>query len=265
VADENTTDTQNSTTDQADQSQAASPATDSSTSTTTEQAVPTEKQAETILGTAADDDEKTDTGEKADEKTDAKGEDEKEAEPNALLGAPEGDYEITGLPEGTEVDKVALDALTPIAKEIGLSSLGMSKLAGVYTESILPHVMDTVVKDVQGQAAAQAKTWDAETRLAIEGGKDEKGNRIEPSPAFDGKPFAEVRAVAAKAIDRLAGEQGKDLREFLEASGLGNNLALVRFAYTAGKAIKEDDFVRADASSKAGPQTMAEVLYGKSE
>lgn len=254
MADENTNDSQNSTTDQQDPNPAANPAADSSSSTTTAEEKPGES---TILGTAEKPEGDTKDGDKPAEEKPAG---EKGAEENALLGAPEGDYEITGLPDGTSIDKVALDALTPVAKEIGLSNVGMSKLAETYASTILPHVTDTIVKDVQAQAANQAKAWDAESRLAVEGGKDKAGNPIPPSPAFDGKPFDEVRAISAKAIDRFAGEDAPALRKFLDDSGLGNNQALLRFAYTAGKAIKEDDFVRADTGGSTGKQTMADVL-----
>jgi hypothetical protein len=196
----------------------------------------------------------------ADDQQDDKG----DKEENALLGAPEGDYTITGLPEGTTIDTEALAMLTPIAKEIGLSDAGMSKLAEVYATKILPHIDAQVSTAIETQAATQRKDWEAETRLAISGGKDADGKAVEPArtdkgdPIYGGKDYKEVTQIAAKALDRLG---TPELRQFLETTGLGNNEALVRFAFRAGMAIKEDDFDRGDGGGSK-PKTLAETLYG---
>lgn len=250
MADENTTGTENSetTAGQQGQDQGKTPETDSGSTETSPKT-----DGDTFLGTKTEDKD----GDGADKTAD--GDDKKADEAkdeNPLLGAPEGDYTLTGLPEGTVIDTEALAALAPVAKEIGLSDAGMSKLAGVYAEKILPHVAEQIGADIATQAAAQAKAWDGETRLAIEG---DKANGTAPDPAFDGKDFAAVRKDAARALDRLG---TPELRQFLETSGLGNNPALVRFAYNAGKAIKEEGFDRGGTSSSE-PVTLQTALYGK--
>jgi hypothetical protein len=255
VATENTTDTQNSTTE-------TPAATDDSqklpASSTTE---PEKKddgadKGDTILTGADDDAGGKGAGDK-DAPVAKKGEDDGDGpKPNPLLGAPEGDYtiDVAKLPEGTTLDDGALAALTPVAKEIGLSDEGMTRLAGVYAETILPGVTAQVVKGIEDQVAVQRKEWDAETRTAIEeDAKVEEDKRV-----FDGKSFAEVRQVAAKALDRFG---GAELREFLDTSGLGNNRAMVQAFYTIGKSIKEDSFERGGtAPSKKSDE---ELFYGK--
>lgn len=259
---ENTNDIPNSGTDQTDQSQVGDQAT-ASGSTETDQTA-SEADAKTLLG-GAEDDKGGDP--KPDEKPDDKdGEGDGKPEPNALLGAPEGDYEISGLPEGVTVDTAALAALAPVAKEIGLSNEGMSRLAQVYTSDILPHVAQQMQADVEAQHVAIRKDWDAETRLHVAGGKDKDGNTIAPLaikdkdgndvPAFDGKTLPEVQKVAARALDQLGGE---GLRTFLDETGMGNHPALVLFAYRAGKAIKEDSFERGGTSGK--PASREELYY----
>jgi hypothetical protein len=188
---------------------------------------------------------------------------DKAGEKSEFLGAPEGNYEITGLPKDTVIDKEVLDVLTPIAKEMDLSDIAMSKLAGVYAEKVLPHVTDTIAKDIEGQAAALRKEWDGQARLEISGGKDAKGETIEPlkdakgEPVYGGKSFDEVTQIAAKAVDRFG---GADLRQALRESGFGSHPAMVKAFYLAGTKLKEDSFERGGTGGKA--QSDAEIFYG---
>lgn len=187
------------------------------------------------------------------------------AQPAAeLFGAPEGDaeYEVTGLPEGVELDKEALAAVTPLARELNLSNAGLSKLAGVYTESVLPHV----TKQVSDQIAAQVNSdvqklrndWATDTRALVSGGKNAAGEDVQPDPAFKGQPLADVQKVAAKALDRFGGD---GFRQFLNENGLGNHPAMMRFAYLAGSAISEDQtFER--GGDVPQPKTREQKYYG---
>lgn len=234
-----------------------------------------EAEGETILGAAEGDEdnnaaEEEETGDdkdedkKEDDEKTAGAEDEKTDSPaNEFLGAPEGDYTITGLPDGVMVDVEALKILTPTAKELNLSDAAMSRLALDYQEKLLPHLQTRVQQDIDAQTMTLGKEWDAETRLEIEGGKDKDGKPVEPAkdkdgqPVYDGKSFAEVRKDAARALDRFA---GPELREFLEISKLGNHPALVRAFYRIGKSIKEDGFER--GGGEAQPKTRVQKYYG---
>jgi hypothetical protein len=168
------------------------------------------------------------------------------AENAALFGAPEGDYEISGLPEGMEVDKAALAEFAPIAKELGLSNEGMSKVAGAYA-AMLPKVVEGFEADLQQRIVAQQAEWAGQ---AVE--------LVKTDPAFGGKPMAEVQQVAAKALDRLG---GPEIREYLQSTGLGNHPAMVKFAFLAGSAISEDTtFERGGTIPVA--KTRTEKYYG---
>jgi len=147
------------------------------------------------------------------------------AENAAMFGVPEGDYEISGLPEGTSIDKEALAAFNPIAKELGLSNEGMSKVAAAYA-NILPKVTENVVAGLQNDIAAQHATWATETL-----------DLVKTDPTFAGKPLTEVQQVAAKALDRIG---SPEFRAFLDETGLGNHPEMMKFAYRAGSAISED-------------------------
>lgn len=253
MADENlnTTGTENSTQTATDD---ASASTSQSSSTTEAQSTPTpdadktgdEQKGSTLL-TGADAPEDDTTGDEA--KTD-------DTPPNPLLGAPEGDYEIDL--GDTKVDTEALAFVAPLAKEIGLSQEGMNKLVGVYAEQVLPHVTNSFVKQMEADVAAQRRDWDAQTRLAIAGGKDAEGKDVAPDPDFQGKPLDEVVATAGKAIRKLGGD---DFAQFLETTGMGNDPRMVKFAFRAGAAISEDTtFDRGAPGAK--PQSKAELFYG---
>lgn len=213
-------------------------------------------------GDGGDDSGGDDAGAGGDDAGGGDGSGDEDAEQNEFLGAPEGDYEITGLPEGVEVDKEVLAALAPVAKEMDLSSTAMSKLAQTYNDKILPHIAEAMQKDVEAQVATIRKEWDAQARLEIEGGID-GDKKIEPlkdkdgEPVYGGKSFAEVTQIAAKAIDRFG---GPELRQALEESGFGNHPAMVKMAFLAGTKLKEDTFERGPTGG--APKSDAEIFYG---
>lgn len=169
---------------------------------------------------------------------------------NTLLGAPEGDYEIAGLPEGTSIDKEVLDAIVPVAKEIGLSNEGMSRLASVYAEQVLPHVASQVVSQIETDIAATRTQWAADLRASVEGENAD--------PVYAGAKLADVTRIAAKAIDRFAGEE---FRAYLDETGLGNHPAMLKLLFNSGSRIAEDTgFERGGTTSR--PKSDAEIFYG---
>lgn len=178
-------------------------------------------------------------------------EDKPEATPEeqaraALFGAPEGDYEVAGLPEGVEVDKDAVAALSPVAKELGLSNEGFSKIAQVYASQVLPKVTEQVTGAIEQNIAATHAQWATEAT-----------DLVKTDPAFGGKALGEVQQLSAKALDRFG---GPEFRTFLNETGLGNHPAMLKFAYLAGSAISEDtSFERGNPTPR--PKTSVEKFY----
>lgn len=166
----------------------------------------------------------------------------------ALFGVPEGEYEPAGLPDGTVIDKAALEAVTPVARELGLSNEGFSKLAGVYAEKVLPQVTQSVTDQIMAQSAATTAGWATEATESIK-----------TDAAFGGKPMAEVQAVAAKALDRFG---GTEFRQYLADTGLGNHPAMLKAMFLAGSAIAEDTTFERGAPPVT-PKTREEKFYGK--
>lgn len=193
------------------------------------------------------------------------GDDAKTDEPPAnaaMFGAPEegADYEISGLPEGITIDKEALAAVTPLARELNLSNEGLSKLAGVYTENVLPGVVQQMQNDLAAQAAQVTKDWATDARASVIGGQNAAGETVEADAVYAGRTLAEVQQVSAKALDRFGGE---GFREFLDQHGLGNHPQMLRFAFAAGSAIGEDTSFERGGGVPSAPLTREEKYYGK--
>jgi hypothetical protein len=229
------------------------PSPDTTSSTTEQQAKPTEDGS--ILDPKPGDkpaveDTRTDEQKVADEAAaTAKAE---------LFGAPEGDYTVA-LPEGFTLDTDALAAISPVAKELGLSDAGLSKFATVYAETILPKLSEQFASSINAEVGQLRKDWATDARASVEGGKNAAGEDVQPDAAFAGNKLPVVQQIAAKALDRFGGE---GFREFLAENGLGNHPKMVRFAYLAGSAISEDGEIVRGAGAPAAALTREDKYYG---
>ncbi|MDQ3024180.1 MAG: hypothetical protein M3R04_07345 [bacterium] len=172
-----------------------------------------------------------------------------EAEPDAsaaFYGAPEAEYELSGLPEGTVIDTAALEAVTPIAKELNLSNEGFSKIAGVYADKVLPSVIDSVTDTLQRDIVATHAQWAIEaTEL------------VKTDPVFEGKQLGDVQQVSAKAIDRFF---GPEFRTFLDDTGLGNHPQMLKGMYQVGSKIAEDTTFERGSTAPA-PKSRTDKYY----
>lgn len=132
-------------------------------------------------------------------------------------------YELT-MPEGVELDSVAADEFKAIAKELKLDQVGAQKVA------------DVGAKMAQRQAEKHTelvKSWVE----SVKADKDLGGDKLQ-----------ENLAVAKKALDTFG---TPELRDVLNATGLGNHPEVIRAFYRAGKAISEDRFVQGAPVSAA--------------
>jgi hypothetical protein len=225
VADEQTTQTDEQTNSDQSTTTSDNPEQGSSSSTTPDQAK--EPAADDTAGDETIDlgkgDETTDNAENKVDETTGNAEDEK---PNPLFGAPAEDegYEISGLPENMELDKDALAAIEPTARKLNLSNEGLSEIAGVYAEKVLPGVHQRIVDGINQDTVALRTQWETEARDAIAGKGEPLVTAAGTKLGFDGKSLKAVQADAAKALDHLA---PAGFREFLEKTGLGVHPALI--------------------------------------
>lgn len=120
------------------------------------------------------------------------------------------------LPDGMQLDKAAVDAFTPIAKELNLSPEQAQKL------------VDLKVKDVQNQVEAwqsQLVKWVDE----VKGDAEIGGDNLDKSLAY------------SKAAMDFIGDP--KLKELLDSTGYGNHPTLVRAFVKIGKQLAPDTFV----------------------
>lgn len=125
------------------------------------------------------------------------------------------------MPEGVELDSEAATEFSALAKDLKLSSESAQKVA------------DIGAKLVQKAAAAQAEQFAAT--------KAEWAKEVTNDKEIGGPKLQENLGLARKAIETFG---GRELREFLNTTGFGNNPLLVKSFARIGKAISEDGFVR---------------------
>lgn len=248
MAEENTTDSTQTTPTPPGET----PAADLSTSTTANpNPAPAQPPAEddAAPGTILTDPGKEDAGESAGEDNGDEGENA-EDDTAAFYGAPEGDYELSGLPEGTVIDTKALEAVSPVAKELNLSNEGFSRIAGVYAEQVLPGVVEGVTDGIQREIAARHAAWATEATEMVKTDGD-----------FGGKPLKEIQQVSAKALDRFF---SPEFRTYLDDTGLGNHPQMLKGMFTVGSLIAEDTTFERGSTAPA-PKSRTEKYYGPAQ
>ncbi len=124
-------------------------------------------------------------------------------------------YEFA-MPEGVQLDHAAADEFSVIAKELKLDQATAQKVA------------DVGAKMAQRQIEAHVKQVEA------------WAESVKTDKEIGGDALPENLAIARKALDAFGTPELKDL---LNASGLGNHPAVIKAFYKAGKAISEDRFV----------------------
>ena len=120
------------------------------------------------------------------------------------------------MPEGVQLDQDTATEFSATAKELGLTQEQAQKVA------------DIAVKQAQRQAethAALVESWVESVKTDKEIG----GDKLEAN-----------LGIARKAMDTFGSPELKDV---LNASGLGNHPAVIRAFLKAGKAISDDGFV----------------------
>lgn len=120
------------------------------------------------------------------------------------------------MPDGVELDQDAVVEFTAIAKELKLDQAAAQKLA------------DVGAKMVQRQVEAHAKLVESWVE------------QVKTDKEIGGDRLAENLGVARRALEMFG---TPELRDVLNATGLGNHPEVIRAFYKVGKAISEDRFV----------------------
>lgn len=167
-----------------------------------------------------------------------------EPAPNAKEEPPKPPAEPTKLelklPEGSLLDAAHLEKTVAFAKERGLST----EQAQAIVERDHANLA-AFVESQKTQLSQQGERWLTEAKADKEVGGDAFPKNVE---------------LARRVVEKFGNDS---LKRALDDSLLGNNPEVVRFLTRIGKAMSEDQFVRAPASAgssvKKAPE---EVLYG---
>lgn len=188
-----------------------------------------EKPADAPAADADDADDDADA-DKADGAEGAEGDGE-EAAPYADLTPPEG-FEA--------LDTEALAAATPLMRAFGVPD----DKAQDFINQAAPIISGMVEKALAGQAQA---TLDSQATL-----KTQWAEEVKADPEIGGAHYDRTVSLAAKALDKFF---SPEFRNFLSASGLGNNPDAVRGFAKIGASVSDDDIITGEpgnAPKKAG-------------
>ncbi|WP_272520131.1 peptidase [Providencia sp. PROV223] len=181
-------------------------------------------------------DQTTTTGTETDKANDTSSTKQEGDDKKPVSTAPEK-YEFTA-GEGQELDKEAVAAFEPIARELGLSNEQAQKIVDVYGSTIMPQLVKQQADEWQKQITGWAETVKADK---------------------DGLGSDESIGNAQKALDQFG---SPELKSYLVETGLGNHPELVRVFSKIGKAMSEDGFV---SGSSENARSAADVLFGDSK
>lgn len=169
-------------------------------------------------------------------KTDDKANIEPKGDDKKPVSAAPEKYEFTA-GKDQELDKEAVAAFEPIARELGLSNEQAQKIVDVYGSTIMPQILKQQNEAWLQQTVEWAETIKADKEL---GSVESIGN-------------------AQKAMDQFG---TPELKQYLNDSGLGNHPELFRIFSRIGKAMSEDGFV---SGSSENARSAADVLFGDSK
>lgn len=186
----------------------------------------------------ADEGKQADTGGSEDGEAD-EGEKPKDGETDKDdKGAP-AEYETFTVPEGMEVDKEALAAFAPLAKELKLTQEQAQKFVDLQST----HAQQ-VAKTQQDEWASVRDEW----RKAARADKEIGGER-----------FGESAGLSKKALDVFG---TPELAEALKVTGTGDHPEFVRFFARVGKAVADDKISFGQPAGEQ-PKSRAQVLFSE--
>jgi hypothetical protein len=162
----------------------------------------------------------------------------KPAEADPLDTVPEdGKYTLT-MPEGVQVDQKLLDEMSPVFKDLGLTTKQAQAMADKFTA--------VKVADVKARSDEWARTqakWVSDAKADTTMGGDK----------WSGTVTSAVKAVTALGTP--------ELKNYLDASGGGNHPELIRFMSKVGELISEDNPPSGGGSGSGKPAEAAHLLF----
>ena len=154
-----------------------------------------------------------------------------------VTGAPET-YETFSLPEGMEMNTAQLEVFLPLAKDLNLTQEQAQKLVS----------LDAAQKVAAAQAQQQA------TDDMLDGWRDE----TKADETLGGANLPQTLAHVNTFLNKFG---TPELRQFLDESGAGNRLDVIRLFANAGKAMGEDGVTGRGGLVAPAAKTHAQLLY----
>lgn len=140
------------------------------------------------------------------------------------------------MPEGVTLAPERLEAFTTLAKAHGLDQ----EKAQAYLSLAAEHTQGAI-QSIHDQAAATINSWKESART---------------DPVVGGAKYEANRTVALSAITKFG---DPELTQLFDDYGLGDNPAILRFAYRVGKSAGENGFVDGQGSEQPGRPLNAEA------
>ena len=199
----------------------------------------TDTRGELLGGDKGADDGKTilggDAGEEAKDAGDGdRGEGDSDKPDEAKEEVPET-YELTA-PEGQELDAAAVEAFTPIAKELGLTNAQAQKLTDLHAAAIQREGQATLDRHVE-----MVNGWSKETMA---------------DPEIGGDKLEETKRLGDAAVKHAFDAPTVEL---LTHFGLLNHPGFIRGMRDFGKIVTDDRFIQ--STGQSAPRSLAERMY----
>lgn len=163
---------------------------------------------------------------------------EKPAESAKADDAP---YELA-LPKDAKLDADAAKAIAEWAQKQGISKDAAQALLDRENEMVAAAAQARQERD-----DATLKAWQQE---------------LEQDPEFGGEKLKAAAEAGKRVIERFGGsDKGKEVKDFLDATGLSWNPIMVRLMARIGAAMADDKFVTSTHATTAKPKSLGDALY----
>lgn len=174
-----------------------------------------------------------------------------EAQPDDKAAAPviPEKYEIN-LGEGVKVDTGALEAMTPIFKEIGLTQENAQKLVSSFNEYASKAAKEFTARQAQENETQYQQFLKEEEAKHIGALKKEWGSEFEPNTKALHKAYSDIAS-------RIEG--GAEVTQLLKQTGLGNHPGFARLFLKIAPLIREDNPLVNGANPER--KSLESVLY----
>lgn len=140
-------------------------------------------------------------------------------------------YQFTA-PEGTTLDAKAIESVSPIFKELGLTQSQAQKLVDFHN--------------------AQVKAQSDAISTAIATAREAWRNEVKSDPDI-GSRIPEVQTEIGRALDKLGDQKlVKSFREAMDTTGMGDNPALIKTLFRFAKMVNEGTHITGGNPSELG-------------